>query len=265
MSETAVKSPAKTVRSNSGPPDMLSIASFFVRSKYFQTRRSVADRLRPPMRMPEALAADFPHVLGESIVSLLTDADPRERALLLGKVENLRLACRSIHGRSLAANATFSFWRQVGPPWKTRGFVMGREVREGCIVPSFGGGLCQLSGSLLDAATQAGLEVMERHRHTALPDDIEYRPERDATVFWNYVDLRLRADQSVLIESFLTSTDLVVRMRGELPGLRKAQLPVVPLEASPVKTLEASCYSCGQTSCVRHPQSDEPSSRTRTR
>ena len=146
----------------------------------------------------------------------------------------------------------FSFWRHVGPPWQSRGFVLGREVREGCVVPTIGGGLCQLSGSILEAGTQSGLEIVERHGHAALPDDIPYQQDRDATVFWNYVDLRLRALQPVMIEASVTTNDLMVRIRSTSSRMSKASaLPVLHLNV-PIKTLAGSCYSCGQTNCVRH-------------
>lgn len=247
----------KTAHANSAAPDVRAITSFFARSKYFQLKRGVLDRLRPPAQLSEAEIANFPYVVAESITPLLTDADPRERPLLLGKMENLRLACERLQGRLLATNEIFSFWKQVGPPWRSRGFVLGREVREGCVVPSIGGGLCQLSGSLLETAAIAGLEVVERHGHTALPDDIAYRPERDATVFWNYVDLRLRSNRPVLLETFVTDEELVVRLRSDAPWPVDAKLKVLDaMAAEPVRTLTASCYSCRQTQCLRHPDED---------
>jgi VanW like protein len=81
---------------------------------------------------------------------------------------------------------TRSRWQRI------RGFTKGREVREGCVIPTTGGGLRQLSGSLSEVALSVDCELVERHRHTALPADVAYDPCRDATLFWNYVDLRFR-------------------------------------------------------------------------
>ena len=36
-----------------------------------------------------------------------------------------------------------------------KGFVLGREIREGCVVPTVGGGICQLSNALATAATSS--------------------------------------------------------------------------------------------------------------
>ena len=76
-----------------------------------------------------------------------------------------------------------------------RGFVKGRELREGCIIPNVGGGLCQVSNALYDAALQAGHEIVERHAHTQVIAGSLAEQGRDATVFWNYVDLRFRSER----------------------------------------------------------------------
>ncbi|RYD82656.1 MAG: hypothetical protein EOP53_03095, partial [Sphingobacteriales bacterium] len=65
--------------------------------------------------------------------------------LTAGKVENLRIAARKLNGIEVKANEVFSFWRHIGKPNSTKGFVTGREIREGCVVPTIAGGLCQLS------------------------------------------------------------------------------------------------------------------------
>jgi VanW like protein len=127
------------------------------------------DTFSLPSELKEGALADFPFILAESISPLHTTADRRERPLLLGKIHNLRLASRNIHGRILLPEQTFSFWRQVGPPWKSRGFEMGREVREGCVIPTPGGGVCQLSGSLLEVALSLGFEITETRAHSIAP------------------------------------------------------------------------------------------------
>jgi hypothetical protein len=67
--------------------------------------------------------------------------------LTAGKVENLRIATKKINGLEIKANEVFSFWRYIGNPNFGRGYVIGREIREGCIVPTVAGGLCQLSNA----------------------------------------------------------------------------------------------------------------------
>jgi vancomycin resistance protein YoaR len=57
-------------------------------------------------------------------------------------------------------------------------------------VPSWGGGVCQVSTTLYVAAILAGLEVLERHHHAVAPS---YVPKgMDAAVAYGVADLRLR-------------------------------------------------------------------------
>jgi hypothetical protein len=230
----------------------LARTSFFLRSKGLQAQRLLQDSVRSLPLLSPGDIAEYPYVLAESISDLRTTGDPRERRLILGKIQNLRVACRSLHARVLAPGQVFSLWRQIGPPWPIRGFVPGREVREGCVIPTFGGGLCQLSGSLLEVALAAGFDVLERHSHTALPQDVPRLPQRDATLFWNYVDLRFRSPVPVQLECFLTETALVLRVRGKTPRAAP-QLRLMEIgEAGARATRIESCVTCERSDCTRH-------------
>src|SRR5688572_7144725 len=60
--------------------------------------------------------------------------------LTAGKIQNLRIAVKNIHGIEIPANSVFSFWKHIGNPNIGKGYVVGREIREGCIVPTKAGG-----------------------------------------------------------------------------------------------------------------------------
>ena len=175
-----------------------------------------------------------------------TPGGPHDRALTAGKIHNLRCAVRSIDGVEVPAGELFSFWAQVGRPSRLRGFVPGRELREGCMTASIGGGLCQLSNALYAAALEAGFEIVERHPHSAIVPGSEAEAGRDATVFWNYLDLRLRAAAPFRIEAHLSGHELVVVLRGGVPIAAAPKAVFTP-------SLRASdCVSCGQSDCRNH-------------
>jgi hypothetical protein len=162
---------------------------------------------------------------------------------------------KALHGVRIEAGHTFSFWAQVGSPVRRRGFVAGRELREGCIIPSIGGGLCQLSNALYEAALDARLEIVERHAHTQRVPGSKAVAGRDATVFWNYVDLRLRADFDWQIEARLTASELIVRffqVSDHASLLEKGPAKETTAFASAEDEAE-SCETCGVTSCFRNP------------
>jgi vancomycin resistance protein YoaR len=151
-------------------------------------------------------------LLAEDESRLYSMADPRERALELGKVQNLRIAAAAIDGIVLAPGETFGFWRAAGRATRGKGYVIGRELRQGCVIPTIGGGLCQLTNALSRIAHRAGMEIVERHSHSVHPEGFFIDGSTDATVFWNYVDFRFRSATSVRIGAVLDEARLIVRL-----------------------------------------------------
>jgi len=192
--------------------------------------------------------------------SPLWPAEEAAEHLVTGKIHNLRVAARSLNGIEVPPGEVFSFWKQVGRARKRRGFVMGRELREGCLVPAIGGGLCQLSSALYDSAVRAGLEVVERHRHSRVVPGSLAESDRDATVFWNYLDLRFRASWPWRLEVALDAHELHVSIRGHAPA-SPAAVPLAPALRKSVSI--GNCASCGETECHRY-EAAEPSSIRRT-
>ena len=201
---------AERIHSHSGR----SRAIFWIKSRLLIVARllrnaAAGEPFRPRRRLPAIPAGAV--LLAEDHTRLYTAADPRERELELGKVQNLRVAAAALDGLVIAPGAPFSFWRALGRPSRFKGYVVGRELRQGCLIPSIAGGICQLSRALSRAATEAGLATLERHRHTA-PAEIGFGDESDSTVFWNYIDLRFAAARPVRIGARLTATELIVRL-----------------------------------------------------
>lgn len=162
-------------------------------------------------RRIRSLTADA-RLLAHDEHRLYSSTDPREHALELGKVQNLRVAAAAIDGIRLSPGETFSFWLACGRPSRRRGYVVGRELRGGCMIPSVGGGICQLTNALSRVAHSAGMEIIERHSHTVHPPGFFIDGATDATVFWNYVDFRFQSPLSLRIGARLTETTLVVRL-----------------------------------------------------
>ena len=197
-------------------------------------------------RMPE------PRLLIESRTPLYSSDTAAEFALQAGKVHNLRIAARSLNGVVLPAGETFSFWAHVPRPTRRRGFAAGRELREGCVIPSVGGGLCQLSNALYDSALKAGFEIVERHAHSRRVPGSAAAEGRDATIFWNYVDLRFRARVDVQLDVQLDRQQLVVGFLA--PGSTPQTVPSAKLTpAIPRGEATESCEVCGVADCFRNP------------
>ncbi|WP_418130408.1 VanW family protein [Variovorax sp. 375MFSha3.1] len=247
------------------PPRRIDAIDFWLRSRLLATAHALRETLRPSARRWTAgtshALADAP-VLAQYRTPLWTDGRADEFPLVAGKVQNLRVARNAFDAVEVPAGEVLSFWRQLGRPGAWRGFVQGRELRGGCVVPTLAGGLCQLSNALATVASRAGFELVERHGHTAR---IEQAGEPgsdavDATVFWNYIDLKVRARHAWRLEVELTGAELVLRIRSR--GASSAPFVPVTMRRANEETAAAlpvarGCLSCDQTACFRHrPQVD---------
>lgn len=185
--------------------------------------------------------------LAQSITPLwYLDDNELNISLTMGKVENLRVAARALNGLYVPAGEVFSFWAQLGYPSQLKGYVVGREIREGCMIPTVAGGLCQLSNGLYDAAVKAGFEIVERHRHSQVVKGSLAEQDRDATVKWNYIDFRFRAPHDVRVEVELSAENLIVTYKGnaQIQSARR----LTAHKATPIN----DCFSCGNTACAQH-------------
>lgn len=228
-------------------PTRRAAAVFAAKVAVLRLRRGLRDFGCRPPRLKQGRCSDEAAVAGESRTPLWSDPTPAERRHQLGKVQNLRRAARAFDGLVIPAGATFSFWRQLGRASRARGFADGRMLQGGCMVPAVGGGLCQLSNALHDVALQAGCTVVERHAHSRRVGPAS--AGRDATVAWNYVDLRFRPARTVQLRVLLNRDELVVRLHG--PTSHAAE-PVIAIGTPPALGVASSCANCAQTDCFRH-------------
>ncbi len=216
---------------------------FTAKVAILRARRTLENLRTPLKRWPQTSSPTPPGT--ELRTPLYVDPRPEERAYELGKIANLRAAIHRLNGTSIPAGGLFSFWHQLGRTTQARGFVPGRMLQSGCVVPSIGGGLCQLSNSLYELALRTGCEIVERHPHSQrLPGT----PLRDATVAWNYIDLRFRPRAALRIDLRLTATELIATF---VTDITEKPRPTFALVESPVHLAE-TCATCHETNCSRH-------------
>ena len=106
---------------------------------------------------------------------------------------NIRRAFELINGYQLEPDKTFSFNGVVGERTPENGFFPAIEYVYGEHVEGYGGGVCQASTTLYQAAVCAGLKVLKREPHS---DKVSYSDlGKDATVYWygkRRIDLTFR-------------------------------------------------------------------------
>ncbi len=107
-----------------------------------------------------------------------------------GQRHNARRAAQALDGLVIAPKALFSFNKSVGWWSPDRGYVRAPVSYDGELVVDWGGGVCQTSTTLYNAALLAGLTVVQRNRHNWAPKYVP--PGRDAAVAQTDIDLQLR-------------------------------------------------------------------------
>ncbi len=167
----------------------------------------------------------FPHTVSERHSVLLKKVPEDYVQLQKNKIVTLRIACAVVNGIVIQPGQFFSFWRLVGRPTAAKGYTPGFELQGGRLIKSIAGGLCQLTNALCFCAINAGLRIIERHRHGL---DLFRDDNRDvpfgsgATVLFNFKDLVLQntLDYPVQIRARVEEKHLIVEIRTrEVPQL----------------------------------------------
>lgn len=130
---------------------------------------------------------------------------------------NAFLACSKLNGAIIPPNGEFSFNKRVGSWSRDAGYRRAPVSYNGTLIDAWGGGVCQTSTTLYNAALLAGLHVKERHPHRFAPSYVP--PGRDAAVAFSGVDLRLYNpyDVPLTIEAKFEGQRLVVALISPKP------------------------------------------------
>lgn len=130
---------------------------------------------------------------------------------------NVRLSMKSIDGRVIQPGAVFSFNKTVGSWTSDRGYVKAPVSYDGELIPSWGGGVCQTSSTLYNAALLAGMEIVERHRHQFPARYVAVG--QDAAVAQYNIDFKFRNPYShpVKIDASVEGDGLYCRILAQKP------------------------------------------------
>jgi vancomycin resistance protein YoaR len=155
------------------------------------------------------------------------------------RIHNVQLVAHLIDDHLIAPGAEFSFNRTTGERDASKGFLEAPVIINGELQTGLGGGVCQVSTTVFNAAYEAGLKITARTNHALY---ISHYPQgRDATVDYPDVDLEFVNDTKhwLLLRTFVSSDSLTVNLYGT-PVDRKVETETAPLVvtgAAPVKRI----------------------------
>ena len=157
------------------------------------------------------------------------------------RVENLKIASKAVSGTFVAPGDTYSMLEHVAnlDYYKTHVIVDGAERLDE------GGGLCQVTSTLYNAALYAGMEITERTPHySQLP---YIRPGMDATVWYggagtaDDLDMKFKntSDGYVLLQEYVSNDGYIYANVYGVPDNIKVEMSSKPI----FKTEDASKWT----------------------
>jgi vancomycin resistance protein VanW len=133
-------------------------------------------------------------------------------------IYNIRLASDVINGILIKPQEIFSFNKYIGPAEKADGYKESTIIANGVFVNGYGGGICQVSSTLYNAALLANLPIIERYNHSVYGEATKYVPlGQDAAIFYGFKNLRFKnnLDHAVVIFLKVFRDILQVSIFGE--------------------------------------------------
>lgn len=142
------------------------------------------------------------------IAEYTTYFNPRE----INRTENLRLAAEALDGKRIAPGEQFSFNETVGERTVEAGYKEAMVIEGKVFILGLGGGICQVSSTLYNAAALVKLDIVERHHHSLTVGYVP--PGQDATVAWPVLDFKFRNNtkETLVIRTSVDGNTLSIKL-----------------------------------------------------
>jgi vancomycin resistance protein YoaR len=144
------------------------------------------------------------------------------------RIHNVQLVAHLVDNKVIAPGATFSFNGTTGERSAEKGFLQAPVIVNGELETGIGGGVCQVSTTVFNAAYEAGLRITARTNHSLYIS--HYPLGRDATVNYPDVDLKFVNDTGhwLLLRTWVGPSSLTVSLYGT-PQHRRIETTTAPL------------------------------------
>jgi vancomycin resistance protein YoaR len=165
------------------------------------------------------------------------------------RIHNVQLVSHLIDDHVIAPGETFSFNQATGDRSADKGFRTAPVIINGELQTGLGGGVCQVSTTVFNAAYEAGLPIVARTNHALY---ISHYPQgRDATVNYPDTDLKFTNDtgHALLLRTWVGSSSLTVALYGT-PVHRRVVSETAPLVVTgppPIKKVPDPTLAAGRT------------------
>ena len=139
------------------------------------------------------------------VKDILGSATTDYSASSAARAVNVQNGCALINGTMLWPGDEFSVTRAVTPFSAENGYEPAPTYEENRTVDSYGGGICQVSTTLYNAALKAEMDITARSNHTMMVGYVE--PAKDAAIAEGNMDM-----------CFVNNTDAPIYIEGYCSG-----------------------------------------------
>lgn len=131
-----------------------------------------------------------------------------------GRASNLANGARLINNALLYPGDVFSGYEYLSPFTGANGYYVAGAYSKGKVIDSVGGGACQVTTTLYNAALEAELEIVERKAHSMTISYVNL--SRDAAIAGTYKDLKFmnNTDIPILIEAYTKGRKITFNIWG---------------------------------------------------
>ena len=184
-------------------------------------------RLVPEMVLADVTKTELMNSFG--LISAYTTTTTKDK----NRNSNIELSARAISGSVVMPGEIFSFNGATGERTAEKGYKEAPAIAGGQSKDEVGGGVCQTSSTLFNAAVRADLEILERNPHAWPSSYIE--KGFDATVNWPGLDMKFRnnTEWPIFIVAGYSDRKVTVNIYGYSLG----QDVKIDLESKLVKTI----------------------------
>ncbi len=160
----------------------------------------------------------------ENITEKLGEYTTKFDASNKNRTYNIALATASVTDVLVNPEEVFSLNKIIGSRLEEKGYKMAKVIINNEYVDGIGGGLCQISTTLYNAALLSNMKIVERKNHS-LPSEY-VGLGRDATISGDYIDMK-----------FENNTDSPIYIHGDVKG-NKVTFSIYGKKENPKRTIE---------------------------
>jgi vancomycin resistance protein YoaR len=131
-----------------------------------------------------------------------------------GRIFNVNSAAQAVNGMIIKPGEDFDYSKVIEQAESKYGFQEAPVIINGKLAPGLGGGICQVSSTVYNAAVRTGMEIIERRNHS-IP--VSYLPlGQDATFASGSINFRFKNNTGkyLLIRAAVEDRTLTVKFYG---------------------------------------------------